>query len=113
VHTTHERNVDTKLILALVALLGAAMSCGDQSGSADAGADCDGGTIVDSSSECLQDEAFCRELPDGRFCTGGQAPQCPDGATPIAPGQPCPANMACWEFALSLHCARPIDAPSP
>ena len=123
-HITRKINVATKSTWLFVALA-AAMSCrgagesqhdaGAQfsDASVEGGAGCEDGTIVKTSSDCLQDEAFCRELADGRYCTGPQTPRCPEGAIALPPDQPCPRNMVCWPFALSIQCARPADAPNP
>jgi Kazal-type serine protease inhibitor domain len=67
------------------------------------------GMIVDSSARCLQDDAFCRELPDGRYCTGPMAPMCPAGSEPIAPDAECPADADCWQYSESLRCTRPSE----
>ena len=72
-------------------------------------ATCEGGEIVDSSDECLVDDAFCHALDDGRYCTGPQAPMCPAGSTPIASDAECPDGSECFQYSESLRCQRPDE----
>lgn len=72
--------------------------------------ECDG-DIVESSANCLQDDAYCRELPDGRYCTGPAAPMCPAGSTPIAFDAECPPDAVCWDYSESLRCMRQAYTP--
>jgi hypothetical protein len=71
----------------------------------DAAVSCDG-EIVSGPERCLQDDAFCTPLPDGRYCTGPRAPECPKNSTPIAKDAPCPERTDCWDYSESLRCAR-------
>ncbi|HMJ12172.1 MAG TPA: hypothetical protein VK524_12195, partial [Polyangiaceae bacterium] len=74
----------------------------------DAGAnECPNGMVVVTASDCLQDDAFCIELPDGRWCTGVSASECPAGAVPIAPDVPCPGGSNCWNVGFALRCQTP------
>ena len=68
---------------------------------------CPNGMIVATSAGCLADDAFCIELPDGRYCTGSAAPECPQGALPIARDAPCPTGATCWQYSESLRCQSP------
>jgi hypothetical protein len=70
----------------------------------DAAVSCEGEIVADSS-RCLQDDAFCYPLGDGRYCTGPQAPECPRNSKPIAKDAPCPARTQCWDYSESLRCA--------
>ncbi|MET0388949.1 MAG: hypothetical protein ABW321_23450 [Polyangiales bacterium] len=79
------------------------------SGTVDAAApDACEGQIVADRSGCLQDDAYCRLLSDGRYCTGPQAPSCPPNYTPIAQDVPCPERTSCFDYSLSLRCAIPL-----
>gem|GEM_PF-7090119 len=86
----------------------AAIGCGSSSAEPDAGDDgsCGGGNVVETRADCYQDVS-CVELPDGRYCSGGGAETCPPGAVSVPHDEPCPADLACWEYSLSLHCAAP------
>jgi hypothetical protein len=82
----------------------------DGSAGEDAGVttnDCADGMIVSSAADCLQDDAFCVELPDGRFCTGPATPVCPPPAVPIAGDASCPTGSTCWQYSESLRCRSP------
>jgi hypothetical protein len=72
-------------------------------------ASCEDGEIVDSSADCLQDDAFCYALEDGRYCTGPATPMCPGGSTPIDGEADCPDGSECFQYSESLRCQRPID----
>jgi hypothetical protein len=82
---------------------GTAATPADAGAVTDAGATCSGEIVADSS-RCLQDDAFCEPLPDGRWCTGPSAPQCPAGSTPIAMDAVCPPGQRCWQYSESLRC---------
>ena len=71
----------------------------------DAAVSCEG-EIVSGPDRCLQDDAFCYPLADGRYCTGPSAPECPRNSTPIAKDAPCPERTECFELSESLRCAR-------
>lgn len=87
---------------------------GDQDGGAPDGGDdeCPNGLIVDSRAGCYQDDAFCIELGDGRFCTGSAPPECPAGTTPIAKDAQCPDESFCFDYSESLRCQRPAAGPA-
>lgn len=63
------------------------------------------GQIVDDCADCLQDDAFCEPLSDGRWCTGPAISECPWGSEPVAAGQACAPGHVCWQESESLHCA--------
>jgi hypothetical protein len=66
---------------------------------------CDDGIIIDDPRACLQGDAFCREIGDGSYCTGGDAPDCPVGYTPI---DDCPNSpVDCVQYTESLSCQVP------
>jgi hypothetical protein len=67
--------------------------------------------IVGSRTGCLQDDAFCRELADGRYCTGPMRPACPEGSTAIARDEECPPYTVCWDYSPGLRCARHAYTP--
>ena len=71
----------------------------------DAAVSCDG-EIVSGPERCLQDDAFCFPLADGRYCTGPSAPTCPPSSAPIAKDAPCPERTECFELSESVRCAR-------
>lgn len=64
------------------------------------------GDVVDSASECLQDDAFCEPLEGGRWCTGPRASHCPPGSRPLANDAPCPPNETCFQHSESRRCGR-------
>jgi hypothetical protein len=67
------------------------------------------GTIVGDMSECLLDDAFCVERPDGTWCTGPHpVPECPAGSSEIPTDAPCPEGYFCWMPGFSRQCARPL-----
>ena len=66
------------------------------------------GKVVDNSDECLQDDSYCWQLPDGRWCTGPAAPSCPEGSYPIERIDDCPAGAYCFTFSESLRCLTPL-----
>jgi hypothetical protein len=76
----------------------------------DAAAVCEGEIVADQS-RCLQDDAFCYLLADGRYCTGPSAPQCPPNSQPIAKDAACPARTRCFDFSQSLRCASRLYTP--
>lgn len=117
-------------LVALAALAGAAWSCsnsygdrtvfftdarvverdpgelGDDAGSAAQDTECADGQIVDSSDECYQDDAFCRELPDGRYCTGDSGRQrCQPG-----PDEDGTLHASPSDASPKLLCAPPLTA---
>lgn len=77
----------------------------DDPDDSDAAVSCEGEIVADRG-RCLQDDAFCYPLGDGRYCTGPNAPQCPPNTAPIAKTAPCPERTHCFELSESLRCAR-------
>lgn len=78
---------------------------GGRDGQLDAGSDpCPNGEVVPSSAHCLQDDAFCFQLPDGSYCTGPAASTCPIASAPVAPGFTCPDGDLCFDYAEGLRC---------
>ncbi|MEE9322788.1 MAG: hypothetical protein V3U76_20260 [Granulosicoccus sp.] len=63
-----------------------------------------GDTEVASEADCLQDDAACYALDNGRFCTGERGNVCPAGSSPIAAGSACPAGGNCIRISDSLEC---------
>lgn len=63
----------------------------------------EGLTQVDGPGDCLQDDAVCLEVEPGVFCTGPDAPECPEGFEPVesCDGQP----EGCFAFSESLNCS--------
>ncbi|HET9952858.1 MAG TPA: hypothetical protein VFQ61_00060 [Polyangiaceae bacterium] len=52
------------------------------------------GVVVGSRNDCFRDDAFCEDLGDGTFCTGGLIPQpCPPGTHRSLPGAACIPDM--------------------
>ena len=66
-----------------------------------------GDTMVDSSRQCLQDDAACYQISTGKWCTGERGNVCPAGSTEIAAGSACPAGSRCIPFGESLTCSIP------
>jgi hypothetical protein len=66
------------------------------------------GTIVAEMSDCLFDDAFCVERPDGTWCTGSApVPDCPAGSMEIPSDAACPDGFFCWMPGFSRQCASP------
>ncbi|NND89512.1 MAG: hypothetical protein HKN42_01510 [Granulosicoccus sp.] len=61
-------------------------------------------TQIDSSSQCLQDDAACYELRNGKWCTGERGNICPAGSVALPAGQPCPPGNRCFRVGESLEC---------
>lgn len=61
-------------------------------------------TMVDSSSQCLQDDAACYELSNGKWCTGERGNTCPAGSSPLPAGSACPPGKRCFHVGESLQC---------
>lgn len=61
-------------------------------------------TQVDSSSQCLQDDAACYELGNGKWCTGERGNTCPAGSTALPTGIPCAPGKRCFRVGESLEC---------
>lgn len=64
----------------------------------------EGDTVVADSSRCLQDDAACYPLADGRWCTGGRVANCPAGSTALPAELPCPEGARCFAQSESLQC---------
>ncbi len=62
-------------------------------------------TQVDNSSQCLQDDAACYELNNGKWCTGERGNVCPAGSTALPAGIPCAPGKRCIRIGESLECA--------
>lgn len=89
----------------VVMLLGACTSSpGGHDAGVDAAVSCEGEVVSDRAG-CLQDDAFCEPLGDGRYCTGPRAPQCPPNSAPIDKQAPCPERTRCFDYSESLRCA--------
>jgi len=61
-------------------------------------------TRVESSSQCLQDDAACYQTFDGGWCTGDRTAQCPAGSQALAAGATCPTGKRCFQYSESLEC---------
>ncbi|ASJ71686.1 hypothetical protein [Granulosicoccus antarcticus] len=61
-------------------------------------------TLVDNSNQCLQDDAACYELSNGKWCTGERGNSCPAGSTALPTGQACPPGSRCFHVGESLEC---------
>ncbi len=67
---------------------------------------CKGGDVtVDSSRQCLQDDAACYQLANGKWCTGERGNVCPAGSIKIPQGSACPPGARCIKYGESLNCA--------
>ena len=102
-------------LLAVVAclFLSACASSGDSLNKAGLGAGSTGSrvsvckstdTLVDDSSQCLQDDAACYELSNGKWCTGERGNTCPAGSVAVPAGQACPLGSRCFHVGESLEC---------
>ncbi|HET8938629.1 MAG TPA: HAD hydrolase-like protein [Polyangiales bacterium] len=89
------------------------LPCGRDSGAddVDAAVSCEG-EIVANKSGCLQDDAFCYPLGDGRYCTGPQAPQNPPSMKQCGAraGDTCLADEYC-AYQAGQYCGQ-ADAQS-
>ena len=61
-------------------------------------------TLVNDSSQCLQDDAACYELSNGKWCTGERGNVCPAGSVALPAGQACPPGHRCFHVGESLEC---------
>ena len=83
-------------------------NCGEAD--TDAEDPCPDGEVVDSSDNCLMDDAFCYELPDGSWCTGPDAPVCADGVIVDSSDNCLMDDAFCYELSDGSWCTGP-DAP--
>ncbi len=60
--------------------------------------------VVDSSSQCLLDDAACYPLSNGQWCTGERGNICPAGSVALPSGQTCPPGKRCFRVGESLEC---------
>ena len=67
-----------------------------------------GDELIQSSRQCLQDDAACYELSNGQWCTGERGNTCPAGSSEIPVGAACPRGTRCIAFGESLNCAIQI-----
>ncbi|MEE9332762.1 MAG: hypothetical protein V3U65_01590 [Granulosicoccaceae bacterium] len=63
-----------------------------------------GDTQIDSTSQCLQDDAACYQKADGAWCTGPRGNVCPAGSSKIPEGTECPAGARCFSVGEGLTC---------
>lgn len=77
----------------------------------DAGGEECRGDIIPGRDRCLQDDAFCYELSDGRWCTGSAVVECPAGNRSIPRDQPCKPGHVCWQFSESRRCESLEPSP--
>ncbi len=59
---------------------------------------------ISSQGQCLQDDAACYQLANGKWCTGERGNQCPAGSTLIIAGTACPSGTRCFKVGESLLC---------
>lgn len=64
-----------------------------------------GDQMVDSERQCLQDDAACYQISNGKFCTGERGNVCPAGSTALPAGAACPSGARCIAYGESLNCA--------
>lgn len=65
--------------------------------------DCLGEIVLDPS-DCILDDAYCVRLSNGLWCTGSEAPVCPEGYHPMAPEDSCKPGYDCIQYSESLRC---------
>jgi len=61
-------------------------------------------TLVDSSNQCLQDDAACYQMSNGKWCTGERGNVCPAGSSELPAGVACPSGKRCFSVGESLEC---------
>ena len=61
-------------------------------------------TLIQNSSQCLQDDAACYELSNGQWCTGERGNSCPAGSVAVPQGMACPSGKRCFSVGESLQC---------
>ncbi len=110
-----QRIVLSAMVLGVVALSGCASTGSSGSYGADqraAGSKIQvckrGDELIQSSRQCLQDDAACYELSNGQWCTGERGNTCPAGSAEIPVGAACPRGTRCIAFGESLNCAIQI-----
>lgn len=59
---------------------------------------------VQSSSQCLQDDAACYQLSNNQWCTGERGNICPAGSSELPAGMSCPRGKRCFNVGESLRC---------
>lgn len=62
-------------------------------------------TLIDSSDQCLMDDAACYQLSNGKWCTGERGNVCPAGSMALPDGSACPPGARCFRVGESLQCA--------
>lgn len=62
-------------------------------------------TLIDSSEQCLMDDAACYQLSNGKWCTGERGNVCPAGSVALPEGSACPSGARCFRVGESLQCA--------
>ncbi len=100
------------LVIAACVLIGACASSGGSLGKAPRPSGngghpevCKSGdTQVGSASQCLQDDAACYELNNGKWCTGERGNTCPAGSSALPAGIPCAPGKRCFRVGESLEC---------
>ena len=60
--------------------------------------------LIDSSTQCLQDDAACYQLSNGQWCTGERGSVCPAGSVAVPAGQSCAIGRRCFQVSESLIC---------
>ncbi len=60
--------------------------------------------LIESSQQCLLDDAACYQISSGQWCTGERGTTCPTGSTSIPADAICPSGSRCFQVSESLHC---------
>jgi hypothetical protein len=61
-------------------------------------------TLIQNSSQCLQDDAACYQLSNGQWCTGERGTSCPAGSVAVPDGMECPTGQRCFRVGETLEC---------
>jgi hypothetical protein len=61
-------------------------------------------TLIQNSSQCMQDDAACYQLSNGQWCTGERGNFCPAGSVAVPEGMACPRGKRCFRVGESLEC---------
>jgi len=113
---TNKKCESIPVSIALALTLIVVSACAGTSGSSPAGVGSDTLTSritqckasdsqVQSSQQCLQDDAACYQLSNGQWCTGERGNTCPAGSTSLPADQACPLGSNCFTVGESLQCA--------
>jgi len=104
-----------KNLLTVIAVSVVLSACASSGGTSDFGNSASGNSSrvsvckagdrqIQSSSQCLQDDAACYQLSNNQWCTGERGNICPAGSSELPAGMSCPRGKRCFSVSESLRC---------